>query len=72
MSATTHSTLPVLVRTARRAVADLTPQRYQLLPGPDCWSIVGPDGDLVVRTQGAASRRRCLQAARARGVLALF
>jgi hypothetical protein len=72
MSAVTPSSLPVWIRTTGRIAADVAAHRFRLLPSGDGWSVVGPRGELVVREQGTASRQRCLEAARARGVLAVF
>jgi hypothetical protein len=45
--------------------------RLRLLPSGDGWSLVSPDGKLVFHALGTAGRRRCLETARARGVLAI-
>ena len=46
--------------------------RLRLLPSGDGWSLVAPDGKLVFHALGATGRRRCLETARARGVLAIY
>jgi hypothetical protein len=72
MSAITPSSLPVWLRTTGLVAADIAAHRFQLVPSEDGWSLVGPHGELVIREHGTASRQRCLEAARARGVLAVF
>jgi hypothetical protein len=72
MSAITPSSLPVWMRTTGRVAADIAAHRFRLRPCEDGWSVVGPRGELVVREQGAASRQRCLEAAQARGIVALI
>jgi hypothetical protein len=46
--------------------------RIRLLPSGDGWSLVGPDGSLLFYGLGHQGRRKCLEWARARGVLAVF
>jgi hypothetical protein len=41
----------------------------RLLPSGDGWSLVADNGQLVFSALGAQGRRRCLQFARAAGVL---
>ena len=45
--------------------------RVRLLPTGDGWALVAPDGKLMFHALGTAGRRRCLETARARGVLAI-
>ena len=72
MSAITPPSLPVLLRTTSRVAADIASHRHHLVPTEDGWSLVGPHGELVVSEHGVAARQRCLEAARARGILAVF
>jgi hypothetical protein len=51
-------------RAAHRATSQLL-----LRPTEDGWSLLTPDGGLVLRGFGLGSRRQCLQYARALGVL---
>jgi|NGEPerStandDraft_6_1074524.scaffolds.fasta_scaffold132514_2 hypothetical protein len=44
----------------------------RLVATGDGWSLVTPDGKLVFGAVGIAGRRRCLEFARAQGVLAVF
>jgi hypothetical protein len=46
--------------------------RLRLVQSGDGWSLVDPEGELVFRALGTNARRRCLEFARARGVLAVF
>jgi hypothetical protein len=46
-------------------------RRLRLLPSGDGWSLVSVDGELVYSALGLSGRRRCLEFARAEGVLAL-
>jgi hypothetical protein len=46
--------------------------RLRLLQSGDGWSLVGPDGGLVFQALGTDGRRRCLEFARAEGVLTVF
>jgi hypothetical protein len=48
------------------------PTRFRLLPSGDGWSLVAPDGTLVFEGLGYSGRQRCLEFARAQGVLAVF
>jgi hypothetical protein len=43
----------------------------RLLPRGDGWSLVAADGELAFSARGLSGRRRCLEFARARGVIAL-
>jgi hypothetical protein len=43
-----------------------------LLPNEDGWSLIEPDGTLLFYAVGTSGRRRCLEYARAHGVLAVF
>jgi hypothetical protein len=55
----------------RTVPASATPT-LRLMPSGDGWSLVGPGGELVFSALGAQGRRRCLQYARAHGVLAVL
>ena len=44
----------------------------RLVTTGDGWSLVTPEGKLVFEAVGNAGRRRCLEFARAQGVLAVF
>ncbi len=57
-----HTSHPAAVH--RRAASQLL-----LRPTEDGWSLLTPDGDLVLRGFGLGSRRQCLQYARSIGVL---
>jgi hypothetical protein len=52
-----------------RAESDV---RLRLVPSGEGWSLVGPSGELVFNAIGTRARRRCLEFARERGVLAIF
>jgi hypothetical protein len=56
---------------SRRVARSDCEVRLRLLPTGDGWSLVAPDGRLVFHALGTAGRRRCLETARARGVLAI-
>jgi hypothetical protein len=43
--------------------------RLKLLPSGDGWSLVTPEGNVAFHALGTQGRRRCLEFARARGVL---
>jgi hypothetical protein len=45
--------------------------RLRLLPSGDGWSLVDVDGELVFSAVGLSGRRRCLEFARAEGVILL-
>ena len=45
--------------------------RLRLLPSGDGWSLVGFDGKLVYSALGTSGRRRCVEFARAEGILTL-
>ena len=49
--------------------ARTTAPALRLLPSGDGWSLVGPNGELLYSALGSQGRRRCLQYARAAGVL---
>ena len=57
---------------SRRTVSSAVKVRLRLQPRGDGWSLVAPDGQLVFHALGATGRRRCLETARARGVLAIY
>lgn len=44
----------------------------RLLPSGDGWSLVTPEGSVVLDSLGPQGRRRCHEFARANGVLTLF
>jgi hypothetical protein len=47
------------------------PLRCSIRATEDGWSLLAPNGRVVFRGLGTASRRQCLEFARARGVLAV-
>jgi hypothetical protein len=59
------------VEVGRRHRAGEAERRLRLLPRGDGWSLVGADGELAFSARGLSGRRRCLEFARARGVIAL-
>jgi hypothetical protein len=64
-------------RLERRAGRDPRPRPstslgLRLRQSGDGWVLVTPDEELVFQAPGTDGRRRCLEFARARGVLALF
>jgi len=46
--------------------------RMKLVPGGEGWSLVSPDGESVFAACTKHARRRCLEFARAQGVLAVL
>ncbi|MFL5822161.1 MAG: hypothetical protein ACJ764_01820 [Solirubrobacteraceae bacterium] len=48
------------------------PTRLLLRSTEDGWSLLGPRGELVFRSMGTAARQRCLEFARAQGVLSVL
>jgi hypothetical protein len=44
----------------------------RLAPSGDGWALLGADGHLVFHALGTHGRRRCLEFARAHGVLVVF
>jgi hypothetical protein len=54
---------------ARRAAAG---RRFSLRASEDGWSLLAPNGEVVYRGFGLASRRQCLEFARELGVLAVI
>jgi hypothetical protein len=74
MSALSHAPAAFAIHRiaeSERAVSAATPT-LRLMPSGDGWSLVGQDGELVFSALGAQGRRRCLQYARAHGVLAVL
>jgi hypothetical protein len=45
--------------------------RLRLLPSGDGWALVTPSGEIAFQALGTQGRRRCLEFARARGVLVI-
>lgn len=73
MSSLAHNLAPgpIAIGTTSRTYADAC-VTLRLLPSGDGWSLIGSDGRLVFKALGPRGRRRCLEFARAHGVLALF
>jgi hypothetical protein len=73
MTAVAHRPTALVMRgdrdAARRAVAA---RRFSLRASEDGWSLLAPDGEVVYRGFGLASRRECLEFARELGVLAVI
>ena len=46
--------------------------RLRLMASGDGWSLVAPDGNLVFQALGTQGRRRCLEYAYSKGVLAVL
>lgn len=46
--------------------------RLRLVPSGDGWALLTPDGELIFHALGTVGRRRCLEFARARGVIAVL
>jgi hypothetical protein len=46
--------------------------RLKLMPSGDGWSLLTPDGEVVFHALGTRARRRCLEVAQAKGVLAVL
>ena len=46
-------------------------RRLRLVPRGDGWSLVDGDGELTFSATGLSGRRRCLEFARAQGVITL-
>jgi hypothetical protein len=72
MSTITHDSAAFELRpggeaSERRAV----PMTCLLRPTEDGWSLLAPNGQVVFRGLGTASRRQCLEFARSHGVLAV-
>jgi hypothetical protein len=60
------------LHTAEKPRADTRPRpRLKLLPSADGWSLVTPSGKLAFHALGTQGRRRCLEFARAQGVLVI-
>lgn len=72
MSATVHRSTTIEVLT--RAAGERAPAARHLLlrQSDDGWSLLRPDGEVVIRAMGERARRRCLEFARAVGVLAVI
>jgi hypothetical protein len=73
MTAVAHRRAALVMRgdrnAARRAAAT---HRYALRASEDGWSLLAPDGEVVFRGFGLASRRECLELAHDLGVLAVM
>jgi hypothetical protein len=71
MTALSHAPAAFAIhRLAERDRTAPTPApALRLLPSGDGWSLIGHSGELVFSALGAGGRRRCLEFARAAGVL---
>ena len=73
MTAFAHIPATVEIRAALSAAVQIpAAKRTRLLPTEDGWSLVGPNGELIFRGLGRQARRQCLEAARERGIVAVF
>ncbi len=74
MTAIAHRSTSVQLRTRREHASPRTApaQRMRLMASGDGWSLVGHEGEVVFQALGISGRRQCLEAARERGVLAVF
>jgi hypothetical protein len=73
MSALVHEPAAILVRRSSRERVSASPlATLRLLPSGEGWSLVGPAGELVFDAPGVRGRRRCLEFARAHGVVAVL
>lgn len=73
MTALAHIPAAFEIRTSPKSVLGVPAgKRMRLLSTEDGWSLVGPNGELVFRGLGRDGRRRCLEAARERGILVVF
>jgi hypothetical protein len=70
MSSLTHQ--PIRLQLAALSPSRTIPEFLRLLPTGDGWALVGQDGKVVFEALGTHARRRCLEFARARGVLGLL
>jgi hypothetical protein len=70
-SSTVERSLEVLASVAISRPGTVPP-RLRLLPSGDGWSLVSVEGELVFSALGISGRRRCLEFARAQGVVALI
>ncbi len=72
MSAITHKSAAFEMRSGRQELARAAAmQRYSLRATEDGWSLLAPDGQVIFRGLGLASRRACLEFAHDSGVLAV-
>lgn len=69
MTSLTHRSVPLQIRAL--TVSRTSGEFLKLLPTGDGWALVGCDGKVVFDALGVDARRRCLEFARGRGVLAL-
>ena len=73
MSALAHNLAALELRSGRVLSGSQTePVGYSLRATEDGWSLLAPNGEVVFRGLGLASRRRCLELAHQLGVLAVF
>lgn len=73
MTATAHKPAAFELRLGREALhRKAAAQRYWLRATEDGWSLLAPSGKILFRGLGQASRRECLEFARAAGVLAVL
>jgi hypothetical protein len=70
MTAFAHAPAAIEIRTSDARRHERT--RLRLLASGDGWSLLSPDGKLVFHALGVRGRRRCLEFARAHGVLAVI
>jgi len=69
MTAVAHRPTAVVVRGDRRMLAV---RRFSIRASEDGWSLLAPNGEVVYRGFGLASRRECLEFAHEIGVLAVI
>lgn len=72
MTSLAHTPAAFPVPTRAVGAREQTMVGLRLLPSGDGWSLVGPEGNVVFEALGSYGRRRCLEFARAHGVLAVF
>jgi hypothetical protein len=72
MTAIAHRSTAVQMRTRREHASPRSAHRMRLMASGDGWSLVGHEGEVVFQALGVSGRRRCLEAARERGVLAVL
>ncbi len=73
MTATAHKPAAFELRRGRESLhRKAAAQRYWLRATEDGWSLLAPSGKILFRGLGEASRRECLEFARAAGVLAVL
>jgi hypothetical protein len=73
MTAVAHRRAALEIRSDRGALRRAAAtRRYTLRASEDGWSLLAPNGEVVFRGFGLASRRECLEFARDLGVLAVI